>query len=286
MIRPLTRVVLAVGFAVAGIGSLLVVAAHRFDRSVAGERRRLLSGPRPANAPLVTEEMLAGLPAPAQRYLRHAGVVGRPMVDAVRIRQACRMRPAPNGVSFPIAAEQWYRVEPPGFIWDATVALGGIPVVRGRDGYLDGRGRMTIRAGSIFPIVDASGPEMDQASLLRHLSEMPWFPSAFLRERVTWEAIDDAHVRVSLVDGDLRATGTLEIDPDGRLVEFRSHRHAMVGDHFELRPWSAPTHAYGEFEGLRLPVKGAAVWTLPDGTRLPYIEVELLEVVSDPPFAT
>ncbi len=284
MARLLVRGVLGLGLALAGIAGLLVVAARRFDRSIGSDRRRLLSRPRPAHAPVVTEEMLADLPAPAQRYLRHAGVVGRPMVDTVRIRQACRMRPAPNGASFPITAEQWYTVEPPGFLWDATVALGGIPLVRGRDGYLDGRGLMTIKVGSIFPIVDAAGPEMDQASLLRHLSEMPWFPSAFLRERIAWEAIDDGHVRVSLVDGDLRATGTLEIDADGRLVEFRSERHAMVGDGFELRPWSTPVYAYGELEGLRLPVRGAAVWTLPDGTTLPYIEVELLEVTSDPPF--
>ena len=169
------------------------------------------------NSPLVTEEMLAGLPEPAQRYLRYAGVVGRPLVDTVRIRQRCRMRPAPNGMSFPLVAEQWYRVEPPGFVWDATVPVGCIPVVRGRDGYLDGHGLMTIKGGSLIPFVDASGPEMDRASLLRHLSEMPWFPSAFLRERVTWEPIDDSTVRVTLADGDLRATGTLEIDAEGRL---------------------------------------------------------------------
>ena len=74
--------------------------------------------------------MLAGLPEPAQRYLRYAGVVGRPLVDTVRVRQRCRMRPAPNGMSFPLVAEQWYRVEPPGFIWDATVPLAWLPLVR------------------------------------------------------------------------------------------------------------------------------------------------------------
>ena len=59
----------------------------------------------------------------------------------------------------------------------------------------------------------------------------------------------------------------------------------MVGKAFELRPWAAPTYAYGELEGLRLPVRGAAVWTLPDGTELPYIEVELTEIEYDPPLA-
>jgi len=285
MLRVLSRFVLAAAFAFCGLAGLLVATSRRFGRLVDADRRRLLDRPRPPHAPLVTEEMLAGLPEPAQRYLRYAGVVGRPLVDTVRVRQACRMRPAPDGISLPIVAEQWYTVEPPGFIWDATVPVAGIPVVRGRDGYLEGRGVMTIKAGSLIPFVNAAGPEMDQASLLRHLSEMAWFPSAFLRDRVSWEAIDDTTVRVSIADGDLRATGTLEIDPEGRLMEFRSERHAMVGKRFELRPWSAPTYAYGEFEGLRLPVRGAAVWTLPDGTTHPYIEVELTEVTYDPPLS-
>jgi len=283
MLRALVRLAVVKLAVLAGFAALLVAASRRFGRLVDADRRRLLDRPRPPHPPLVTEEMLAGLPEPAQRYLRYAGVVGRPLVDTVRLRQRCRMRPAPNGISFPLIAEQWYSVEPPGFIWDATVPVGCIPVVRGRDGYIDGHGLMTIKAGSLIPFVNASGPEMDQASLLRHLSEMTWFPSAFLRDRVTWEAIDDTTVRVTITDGDLRASGALEIDAEGRLVAFRTERHAMVGKTFELRPWSAPTYAYGEFEGLRLPVSGAAVWTLPDGTKHPYIEVELTEVEYDPP---
>ena len=283
MFRALARLALGAAVVAGGLAGLLVATGRSFSRSVAADRRVLLDRPRPSHPPVVTEEMLAGLPEPAQRYLRYSGVVGRPLVDTVRVRQAGRMRPTPDGLSLPIVAEQWYSVEPPGFIWDATVPVAGIPLVRGRDGYIDGRGMMTIKAGSLVAIVDASGPEMDQASLARHLSEMPWFPSAFLRDRVTWESIDDTSVRVSIVDGVLRATGVMEIDPDGRLVEFRTERHAMVGKGFELRPWSAPTSAYGGFEGLRLPVRGAAVWTLPDGTKLPYFEVELLDVASDPP---
>jgi hypothetical protein len=283
MLRAVIRCAVAATVAVAGIAALLTATSRRFGRLVDADRRRLLDRSRSPHPPLVTEEMLAGLPEPAGRYFRYSGVVGRPLVDTVHLRQACRMRPAPNGMSFPIVAEQWYSVEPPGFIWDATVPVAGVPVVRGRDGYLDGHGLMTIKAGSLVPVVDASGPEVDQAGLLRHLSEMTWFPSAFLRDRVTWEAIDHSTVRVSIADGDLRATGTLEIDAEGRLVAFRSERYAMVGKAFELRPWSAPTYGYGEFEGLRLPVRGGAVWTLPDGTEHPYIEVELLAVEYDPP---
>ncbi len=39
--------------------------------------------PAPGRAAAVSEEMLAVLPEPARRYLRHAGVVGRPLVRTV-----------------------------------------------------------------------------------------------------------------------------------------------------------------------------------------------------------
>jgi hypothetical protein len=116
MLRSLTHRVLAGALAVAGLAGMLVATSRRFGRLVDADRRRLLDLPRPPHAPRVTEERLTGLPEPAQRYLRYAGVVGRPMVDTV-LRQACRMRLAPDRISLPLVAEQWYRVEPPGFIW-------------------------------------------------------------------------------------------------------------------------------------------------------------------------
>jgi hypothetical protein len=284
MLSAIGRGVFVLLATIAGLAVVHAVASSRFGALVAEDRRRMLARPRGRHPSVVTEAMLAGLPEPAQRYLRHAGVVGRPPVETVRVRQTCRMHPSPDGaLSLPILAEQWYTVDPPGFVWDATVPAGGVPVVRGRDAYVGGHGMMTILLGSLFPLVDASGPEMDQASLTRYLSEMPWFPTAFLADRISWEPIDDATVRVSIADGDRHATGTLVIDPEGRLTEFRSERHAKVGDGYELRPWSAPTLGYGELGGLRLPTRGAAVWTLPDGTRHQYIDVELTAIDFDPP---
>lgn len=41
-----------------------------------------------------------------------------------------------------------------------------------------------------------------------------------------------------------------------------------------LETWSVPITAYGEFEGLKLPVRGKAVWRLADGDQ-EYIDVTL-----------
>jgi hypothetical protein len=47
-----------------------------------------------------------------------------------------------------------------------------------------------------------------------------------------------------------------------------------------LTAWPAPVTAYGEFEGLRLPAGGKAVWKLPDGD-LDYINVTITELHYD-----
>ena len=281
MTRLLPRLGLILASIAAALGATAFAAFRSFDRLVARDRGMLLGRPRSDGPRIATDEMLLDLPAPVQRYLRHAGVVGRPMVETVRIHQEGRMHPSADGPWLPISADQWYSVEPPGFVWSVTMRIGPLPVIRGRDRYLDGHGAMLIKAGALFPIVDATGPEMDQGALMRHLSEMPWFPSAFLRDRVTWEAIDDTSARVTLTDGDRSVSGVMSFDEDGRLTEFRAERYRMIGGGFELQTWSAPTLGYGEFEGLELPAKGAATWKAPDGD-LTYIELELTEVAIGP----
>ena len=60
-------------------------------------------------------------------------------------------------------------------------------------------------------------------------------------------------------------------DTQGRLTDFVAKRYRTV-DASDQETWSTPITGYGEFEGLRLPVCGKALYKLPDGD-LDYIEV-------------
>ena len=65
---------------VAGLAVSAVVVGHLvFDRKVRGETEELLRAAEPGSGPVVTEEMMAGLPEPITRYLRFTGVVGTPI---------------------------------------------------------------------------------------------------------------------------------------------------------------------------------------------------------------
>ncbi len=118
---------------------------------------------------------------------------------------------------------------------------------------------------------------MDQGSMTRYFSEMIWFPTAFLEPNVSFTPIDDQAVRATFSDHGRSVSATLCFDDEGRFTDFVAERYRMAGDRYELTPWSTPMSEYGEFEGLKLPVKGRAVWKLPEGD-LEYIDVAITEL--------
>lgn len=61
--------------------------------------------------------------------------------------------------------------------------------------YFNGHGNMLIKIFSTFTIADAKGSEMDYSSLIRFLSEAPWYPTALLpSEYLQWEEIDKVRI--------------------------------------------------------------------------------------------
>lgn len=282
MKRTLKRVAVPLAALSAGI-SAEVLGNRGFSRLVRGDVRALLGrASSSTGAGIVTEEMLTDLPEPVRRYLRHTGIVGKPLVRTVRLRQRGKMRPGPGRPWIPLDAEQHYSVEPSGFVWDGTLRVGPVRLGRARDMYRDGHGDMLVKVASLFTVVDARGEEMDQGSMMRYLSEMIWFPSAFLGANVSFEAVDQSSARVSLTDHGRTATGTLCFDGQGRVTEFVAKRCRIVEGRSDLETWSTPITGYGEFQGLRLPVRGKAIWKLADGD-LEYIDVTITDLEYDTP---
>jgi hypothetical protein len=125
---------------------------------------------------------------------------------------------------------------------------------------------------------DARGADVDQGSLMRYLNEIMWFPTAFLGDNITWEAIDDDSARVTLTDRGESVSAVLTFDEEGRLANFVGERYYHAGTpESVLLTWSTPITSYGEFEGLRLPAGGHGVWHLDSG-EFTYIELEITDI--------
>jgi hypothetical protein len=226
---------------------------------------------------LVSESVLTDLPEPVQRYMRFSGVVGKPWIQSVVLKQVGRFRQGLDRPWMPMTANQTYTVSPPSFAWDARFKLMGLPLLRARDEYRSGRGHMYAKLAGLFTVFDVEGEKLDQGAMLRYLSEMIWFPTALLGENITWRAVDGHSTDVQLADAGKSVSGRLFFDDAGRPTNFTAKRYREIDGDFSLDSWSTPITGYGERAGLQLPTQGQAVWNLPSGD-LAYVELEIEQV--------
>lgn len=225
----------------------------------------------------VTPDMLESLPEPVQRYLTYAGVVGHPWIETVRLTQVGRFRQGADRPWMPMVAEETYTTDPPGLVWNARFKVAGLPLLRARDRYESGHGHMYGKLAGLFTVFDVRGDELDQATMIRYLNEIMWFPTAFLGENIAWEEVDARSAQVILSDGGRSVSARMSFDDAGRLTNFSTMRYREIGGEFSLDPWSTPILEYGERAGLQLPVRGQAVWNLEAGD-LVYAELEIVDV--------
>jgi len=216
----LRRIVALLTMSLASLLSLALIALlcgfRRFNRLVRRDVQALFAQSHLDRDRDVTEEMLADLPAPVHRYLTYTGVVGKPLVRTIHLRQKGAMHMSAKQAWIPLDAEQYYSVQPPGFVWAGTMHAGPFPLARGRDMYRNGSGNMLIKAGSLFTVVDGEGEEMDQGAMMRYLSEMIWFPAAFLGDNISFEPVDDKRypaISLARSAGEAECTTTVRPSP-------------------------------------------------------------------------
>jgi hypothetical protein len=145
------------------------------------------------NAAIVTSQMLACLPEPVHRYFEFSGVLGKPIVRTVIVRQTGRIRTGPEKPWMRFRATESYSLDPPSFVWKAVAGYGPLPLLIVRDSYIEGKGGVQVKLAGLLPMVNARGPQCDYSSAVRFLSEVVWFPSAFLLPT----SIDDKSAEVS-----------------------------------------------------------------------------------------
>lgn len=216
--------------------------------------------------------MVAGLPAPPQRYLRRAIAPGTPLARSARLTMHGTLRLSPGGDALPMRAEQVLS-PPAGFIWRARVGRGAMRV-RGFDRYGRGEGAMRWWMLGLVPIVRAGGEDVTRSAAGRLGGEAVLVPGALLPGRgAVWEAVDDSTARVRMmVDGEPVVT-TLRIDGEGRL------RHASI------QRWRDAASGYARFDvelsderrfgGYTVPTRLRAGWRLGEPDAFPFFDATI-----------
>lgn len=236
-----------------------------FGRMAAEETVAMFASVIPPQPLIVTPEMAANLPPPVARWLTASGVTGKEKAYTVRLKQKGLMRQSTEKGWMKTQAVQYFSTEKPGFIWNARVEMMPLLTLAGRDKYADGKGNMLIKALGLLPVVDATGPEIDQGTMLRYLGEMIWFPSAALEPYITWDPIDTVSARATMSYGGVTASGVFTFDEEGRMLSFSAQRYMGGGEGSTLENWYIPATEWKEFNGIRVPSKGDVIWKLKDG---------------------
>jgi hypothetical protein len=221
----------------------------------------------PPDAPVVTEEDVAALPAVVGRYLRAMGVVGAPRTGSLRAHLTGRFRRRPGAPWMPMDAWQYNSAVPVARLFRMRLLVGRVVPMRGWDTYRDGRGRMLGKALGLVPVADGSGPEFDVSELVTWLDDAVLMaPSMLLDTRTTWAAVSDDSFRVTVTDGGRTVGAEVLLDDRGLPLDVRTgDRWADLPDGLVRATWSTPVHGWTVVDGRPRLAGGSAVWHLPDG---------------------
>lgn len=219
------------GAALSVAGAIFVVAVILGSYRALLERHveRVWADLQAAGEPaLFDPEMVAELPAPAQRYLLRAIAPGTALAIAVSLEMQGQITLAPGTEARAFQARQLLAT-PRGLLWLARIGDGRS--LWGYDFYAHDSGGMRWLLWGIVPMVHASGADITRSAAGRVALEAPlWLPSALLPQRgARWEAVDEQRVRVHLKIGTEALTPELTIAEDGRLERVEMRRWALDG---------------------------------------------------------
>lgn len=208
---------------------------------------------------------LEELPQPVKKWLQQSQIVGKERIIATRTRQDITLRLKQDQAWMKGQVEQYFRIDNPGFIWNANIQMAPLFHISGRDQYIDGQGHMLIKVLSLFTAADGQGKEIDQGTLLRYLAEIMWSPSAALNEYIQWEGINDSSAKATMSYKGVTASGIFAFNEQGEVQSFEAERYGEFDGEYRLETWTCVIQDHQEFNGIKVPSQGDLIWKLDTG---------------------
>jgi len=200
---------------------------------------------------------ITDLPEPVQRYFNYALTDGQDYVNSLRLKHSGTFKTAKDRDWMDIKGEQYFIVNPPGFIW-----IGKTNAFTAIDKYIGGEGDLSVYLFGLVRIVKENGTEINQAELLRWLGESVWMPTNLLpAENKTWEAIDENSARLNFTYKDLNVYYIVTFDETGRITCLETERYLED----KLTGWKGEVSNYTMHDGMMVPEDIEASWMLEDG---------------------
>ncbi|MBL0740495.1 DUF6544 family protein [Chryseolinea lacunae] len=205
-----------------------------------------------------------GLPVIVQKWLLVSGAFSSTYAVA-RVKHTGAMRTTRDGRWMNFQAQQYCSVNPPAFLWKATIQAAPFVFIAGRDQYAGGVGNMLIKPLFIYTMANTSGPEIDQGSMLRFLSEMIWYPEAATQPYMHWKEIAPLRATATMSYKGVTAMGTFTFLSDGRVASVVADRFGDFDGVFRKEVWQVNITGYKKMNGRLVPAQCEVTWKLNDG---------------------
>lgn len=215
---------------------------------------------------VVAEEDFSHLPDPVSNWLRTTGVLNKPEIQTVWVKQRALMKMKPEQKEWHNAAAQQYVVtHDPSFIWTVEMDMSPLVKIKGRDKFVDGRGEMLIKMNSLINVVNEKGPQMDEGTLQRFLGELVWYPSVAVSPYIEWEEMDDYSARATMKWNGVTGSGIFYFDKEYNFIKFEALRYMGNKEDAPKYPWIITVDDYAVFDGIKVPSRMQATWKLDEG---------------------
>lgn len=223
-------------------------------------------------------ELYKQLPAPVKAWLDQAAPPSSGEIIIARINQSGSFRPEGNRW-LDMKAEQYFLGRPPAFVWQARIWLMPLVWIQGRDIFLNQKGSFQGSLMSLAPLAGGVGPETNQASLQRWISEAVWLPTALWPgEQVKWTGISPKQAKVVVTYGQLKAEGEFFFNDDGLPKRFLcQERWRDLPRGMQKQPWQVKYSDYKRVKGYLIPTRGEVAW-VPEGREYLYGRIKLVGV--------
>lgn len=216
---------------------------------------------------IVTESQIQYMPPPVRKYLKYTGVIGKPKVQNIRIIFEELMYQNSEAKPMVSSSDQYNFFKKPARHFFMKASMVGIPF-RVLHSYSEEKATMVVRVASLFNAVNISGEELSIAETVTVLNDLSLFaPSALIDKRISWKQLDSLSAKVIFQNGKYKVSANLYFNDKGELVQFVSDDRSALQDDGSLRKarWTTPIRDYKEYNGIKVPTYGEAIWNYPEG---------------------
>ncbi|WP_457596324.1 DUF6544 family protein [Hydrogenimonas sp.] len=205
-----------------------------------------------------TEPKAGALPSPVESYIERSGLANHPYKTLVTECDGEFFK-APGKRGMPMRALTLLRPTPD-MLRAEKLEANALVTFNALESYHASRAKLQAMLFGIIPTGEFRSEAFARSELTRVLAYGLFNPALLACGCIAYETAPDGALVATIRDGNLTATARFELDAKGEIAAVSAKRLRPVKKELVPTSWRLEVLAWGERDGLRLPVKVKEVW--------------------------